>query len=91
MLNRGLVKDSIFLKIDIFIQERFNKLIFSINTIIKCGIIYQFIQPLMDNKMSIFEEYGAFKVEYLVINSGFLQISIETCCGYSLDEPQWII
>ena len=25
-------------KIDIFIQERFNKLIYGINTIIKCGI-----------------------------------------------------
>ena len=23
--------------------------------------IYQFIKPLLDNKMSIFEEYGAFK------------------------------
>ena len=24
--------------------------------------IYQFIKPFLDNKMSIFEEYGAFKV-----------------------------
>ena len=24
-------------------------------------IIYQFIKPFLDNKMSIFEEYGAFK------------------------------
>ena len=32
------VKDSIFLKNDFIIQERFNKLIYGINTIIKCGI-----------------------------------------------------
>ena len=25
--------------------------------------IYQFIKPFLDNKMSIFEEYGAFKVK----------------------------
>ena len=24
--------------------------------------MYQFIKPFMDNKMSIFEKYGAFKV-----------------------------
>ena len=25
------------------------------------NILYQFIKPFLDNKMSIFEEYGAFK------------------------------
>ena len=29
--------------------------------------IYQFIKPFLDNKMSIFEEYGAFKL-YLLIS-----------------------
>ena len=127
VLNWSL-KGSIFLKNRHFIQERFNKLIYGINTIIKCGIwqpvkfhlvslflnwikhemifyriselmlatliqryhknhfisrtgdllkfyklsgatfydcintIYQFIKPFLDNKMSMFEEYGAFKV-----------------------------
>ena len=26
--------------------------------------IYQFIKPFLDNKMSIFEEYGAFNAEH---------------------------
>ena len=31
--------------------------------------IYQFIKPFLDNKMSIFEEYGAFNVDSLNMNS----------------------
>ena len=31
-------------------------------TIYDCITIYQFIKPFLDNKMSIFEEYGAFKL-----------------------------
>ena len=27
------------------------------------NIIYQFIKSFLDNKMSVFEEYGAFKVK----------------------------
>ena len=40
------------------VQERVSDATFydCINT------IYQFIEPFLDNKMSIFEEYGAFKV-----------------------------
>ena len=34
----NIVKAPYSSKIDIFIQERFNKLIYGINTIIKCGI-----------------------------------------------------
>ena len=36
--NKEDIKGSIFLKKDIFIQEMLNKLIYSINTIIECGI-----------------------------------------------------
>ena len=32
--------------------------------------IYQFIKPFLDNKMSIFEEYGAFKYVNLYQQSG---------------------
>ena len=31
----------------------------------RINIIYQFIKPFLDNKMSIFEEYGAFKYTFL--------------------------
>ena len=50
-----IIKGSIYLKkLDIlFIQERFNKLIYSINTIIKCGIwqpvIFQFVPRFFFN------------------------------------------
>ena len=33
-------------------------------TFYDCNTIYQFIKPFLDNKMSIFEEYGVFKQEY---------------------------
>ena len=42
---------------------------FCINT------IYQFIKPFLDNKMSVFEEYGAFKEESLVILGYFILAS----------------
>ena len=35
--------------------------------------IYQFILPFLDNKMSIFEKYGAFKEEYLVICFSYIE------------------
>ena len=32
--------------------------------------IYQFIKPFLDNKMSIFDEYGAFKIwKFEIVNS----------------------
>ena len=33
--------------------------------------IHQFIKPFFDNKMSIFEEYGLFKLVILAINISF--------------------
>ena len=47
-----------------------------INTI----YMYQIINPFLDNKMSIFEDYGPFNIFFL-----FLYENI--CCGYSLEKP----
>ena len=36
--------------------------------------IYEFIKPFSDNKISIFEEYGAFKVPFrIVVNIFFMR------------------
>ena len=48
--------------------------------------IYQFIKPFLDNKMSIFEEYGAFKpyfgtamVHYSMVYDTFKN-GLQICC-----------
>ena len=38
--------------------------------------IYQFIKPFLDNKMSIFEEYGAFKTGFFFIFSSNIEKNI---------------
>ena len=35
--------------------------------------MYQFIKPFLDNKMSIFEEYGAFKVSFKIVADDILK------------------
>ena len=45
--------------------------------------IYQFIKPFLDDKMSIFEEYGAFKLEWLVLSSCTFTETCRSCLGQS--------
>ena len=40
--------------------------------IVRICTIYQLIKPFLENKMPIFEEYGAFKEEYLMIILGYV-------------------
>ena len=53
-------------------------------------------KTFLNNKMSIFKEYGAFK-EYLVIIVGlfFLFLLKKTCCGHSIEAPHkhmlWVL
>ena len=45
------------------------RFIFSLFTDNDCiNTIHQFIKPFLDNKMSIFEEYGAFKIYLFFIH-----------------------
>ena len=53
--------------------------------------IYQFIKPFLDNKISIFEEYGAFKnytILYMYVAQGQGQI---TPRGHNLDCNQKVL
>ena len=49
-------------------------------------IIYQFIKSILDNKMSIFEEYGAFKAEKEDFDKteGFTRYSGPTLAAYGM-------
>ena len=38
--------------------------------------IYQFIKPFLDKKISIFEEYGAFKHHFYIVKQGFAGVYI---------------
>ena len=55
--------------------------------------MYQFIKPFLENKMSIFEEYGAFKDQSMVICKDNLYNWINTtnfCQGASNEYPQYV-
>ena len=60
-------KKKILLVLILFKNERLTEIL----QVVRCpfydriNTIYQFINPFLDNKTSIFEEYGAFKMDLL--------------------------
>ena len=63
-------------KIDIFIQERFNKLIYSINMIIKCGIWQPVKSKLVFHFWTGSKIKWFFFLSYLWINVGSINSDI---------------
>ena len=60
------------------------RFIFSLFTVNDCiNNIHQFIKPFLDNKMSIFEEYGAFKIHLYCIHC---QLSLFIFCYFLMWE-----
>ena len=56
--------------------------------------MYQFMKPFLDNKMSVYEEYGAFKFIYLSIFvishqlwSSLLGLTGEKHCCHHVSKP----
>ena len=74
-----MLKFSVYLNRRVFVMYlKFYKL--SVATVYDCiNIMYQFIKPFLDNQMSIFEEYGAFKCKEYEIAYLHLEIVIPLC------------
>ena len=74
---------------DFFLSENFHFLVVEVSEYLnrhvfvmfydRMNTIHQFIKTFFDNKMSIFEEYGAFY---------FLFYNEIVCCVYSLESPR---